>query len=234
MKLKTLLKNASLSEDALEQIKEAITKAEKNTSGEICIALTAESSSYSFWELNAALCTSFALFVCIFPMAPQIYSWLEKIFWGTEPWYLLAFYVITCAAFTFFLYLLFNIPWIDRLVIPKKVMKKAVTARAMRHFTEGGVYCTKEHSGVLIFISWFEKEVRILADKGISQKISGDLWKIIADELTENLSKGNIKDAFVNSIEKCGALLAENYPAVQEKTNQLNDDLIILEDEPWA
>ena len=68
-----------------------------------------------------------------------------------------------------------------------------------------------------------------MADRHISEKVSEDLWNIIADEIAENMGKGSAKDAFISAVEKCGQLLAENFPSESEKKNQLKDGLVILE-----
>ena len=78
-----------------------------------------------------------------------------------------------------------------------------------------------------------EREVRIIADRGISEKISQDLWNLISDELIENLKKGETTLAFTTAIEKCGALLAENFPNREKNPNELPDGLVILEDAEW-
>ena len=237
MKYNTLIKKLSLSEQDLEDIKNAVHKAESKTSGEIVVAVTPESSSYSFWELAASCVTALLFLLCMLPLSSQIASWLGAVFWSYSEWYLTAFFIFSALVMIIVLYSLYNIPWFDRLVIPFKAKSAAVTKRALRCFTESGVYCTKEHSGILIFISYFERQVRIVADCGISDKISSDLWNLISDELTEGIASGKAKDAFITAIEKCGDLLAENFPATEaqeNKSNQLDDALIILEDEKWV
>lgn len=78
-----------------------------------------------------------------------------------------------------------------------------------------------------------EKEVRIIADTGISKKISHDLWQLISDELASDIKAGNATQGFINAIEKCGRLLAENFPARAKNQNELPDGLVILEDAEW-
>ena len=233
MKYKALIKKLKLDDKALTEIQDAVKHAESKTTGEIAIAVTAESSSYAFWELITAVGVSLLLLASLFPLAGQIYAWLGRVFWGPEPWYLAAFYVIVCTIEVLLLYLLFNIPAFDSLVVPQKAKDAAVYARAVRYFTESGVYCTKEHSGILIFVSYFEREVRVVADKGISEKISQDLWNLIADELAESFAKGNAKDAFINAVNKCGDLLAENFPNHEDNPDELPDGLVVLENERW-
>ena len=236
MKYKTLVKKLNLDKKSFVEIQDAVKKAESKTTGEIEVAVTAESAGYAFWELLFSVGVSLVFLACLFPLANQIYTWLSSVFWGHEPWYLPAFYVIVCAAVVLVLYILFNIPAVDSLIIPQTAKVQAVNSRAMRYFAESGVYCTKEHTGILIFVSYFEKEVRIIADKGISEKITQDLWNLIADELADSLSKGNAKDAFINAINRCGDLLAEYYPAPNDKENvdELPDGLVVLENDRWV
>lgn len=234
MNKKTLEKKIKLSAQDLSEIKNAVIDAEKNTSGEIVLALCSESSSYAFWELLTSLATSLLLMCCIFPLAPQIYSWLGKFIWSIQPWHLLSAYFVITALCVLILYFLFQIPAIDSLIIPNAAKNKNVTNKSLRYFTESNVYNTKNHSGILIFVSYFEKQVRIVADKGISEKISQDLWNLIADEMTENFSRGQVKNAFICAVKKCGDLLAENFPCQNENPNELSDGLVILEDEKWV
>ncbi|MBR7064040.1 MAG: TPM domain-containing protein [Treponema sp.] len=233
MKTSTMLKRLSLSKEDLEEIKDAVQKAEMNTTGEIQTAIASESAHYSFWELLASVCVGAFVFAILIPFAGVIGSFIEKFSWVRHEWEVSAY----CGAFSFacilFSFYIFNIPFFDRIVIPKRVMKRCVTHRAFRFFAESGVYDTENHSGILIFVSYLEREVRIIADRGIAEKISLDLWKLISDELSSEIKSGNVKQGFINAIEKCGNLLAEKFPAKKDNLNELQDALIILEDAEW-
>ena len=115
MKYKALVKKLKLDDKAFAEIQDAVKNAESKTTGEIALAVAAESSSYAFWELLTAVGVSLLLLASMFPLAGQIYDWLGRVFWGPEPWYLAAFYVVVCAIEVVVLYLLFNIPAIDSL-----------------------------------------------------------------------------------------------------------------------
>lgn len=230
MTKKYLLKKIKLSDSDMEEIKNAVKKAEEKTSGEIALALTAESDHYSFWELLASTYFAAFVFIVLLPFASGISNLYDKFFWGCPVWLLPAFYGIATLAAIIFGFYFSNIPFIDRLVIPRNIKSQAVTNRAFRHFAQSGVYETKEHSGILIFVSYLEKQVRIVADSGISQKIRQDLWNIIADDLALGIKNGNTKEGFIAAVEKCGELLAEKFPAEKENPNELPDGLVILED----
>lgn len=230
MTKKYLLKKIKLSDSDLAEIKNAVKKAESKTSGEIALALTAESDHYSFWELLASTYTAAILFIILLPFASKISGLYERIFWGAPEWILPAFYGIATLATIVTAFFVANIPFIDRIVIPKAIRKKAVTDRAFRHFAQSGVYDTKDHSGILIFVSYLERQVRIIADSGIASKIPQDLWNIIADDLSAGIKYGKTKEGFIAAIEKCGELLTEQFPSGSENPNELADGLVILED----
>lgn len=223
-----LLKKTNLSDRELDEIKAAVKKAESRTSGEIALALTAESDTYSFWELLAANYVAAGIFVCLLPFANEILGLYKKFLWYVSDWTLPAFYGIATLAAIVLGFFIMNIPVLDRMIIPKKIQDKAVTARAFRHFAESGVYETGEHSGILIFVSYLERQVRIIADSGIAEKIPQDLWNIIADDLAGGLKDGNTKDGFIAAVEKCGDLLAEHFPGGKDNPNELADGLVIL------
>ena len=234
MKYKTLVKKLNLSEEDFEKIKNTVIKCEEKTTGEIAVAVAPESVHYSFWELLAANVFSALVLVILLPFSDVIRGLYRNLYWQNEPsWILPLFYMISCFGAVVIAFYLANIPVIDRIVIPKSVRMSCVTHRAFRYFSESGVYDTAEHSGILIFVSYMERQVRILADRGISQKISQDLWNLIADEMAENLKKGNAAVAFTTAIEKCGELLAENFPPHQENPNELSYGLVILEESEW-
>lgn len=234
MKRKTLIRKLNLSDSDLNEIKEKVAQEELNTSGEIALAIAPESAHYSFWELLAADIFAAILIIVLLPFSNEIRQLYRHIYWQNEPsWILPAFFITTCFAAIVLVFYLANIPALDRLVIPATVRKSCVTHRAFRYFTESGIYETKEHSGILIFVSYMERQVRIIADTGISSKISQDLWNLIADELAEGLKKNKSKEAFLDAISKCGELLKENFPPTAGNPNELPDGLVILEDSEW-
>lgn len=229
MTTKSLLKKMNFSDSDFTTIKNAVAAAEKGTSGEIAVAVTAESGKYSFWELLWSNGLAAVVLAVMIPFSAGITSVFQKFYWDQVPaWIVPCVFVAIAFLLVVIGFYLCNIPAIDRLIIPAEERKKTVTARAMQHFAESGVYETAEQTGILIFVSYMEREVRIIADSGIAAKISQDLWNLIADELCENLRQGNAVQAFSMAIEKCGQLLKENFPAGDDNPNELEDGLVIL------
>lgn len=231
MNSKTLIKKFNLSAEALERVSQKVKAAESKTSGEIVVAVSAESNDYSFWELFAAVIVSLAATICMLPFSERIRAFYESLNWTAPEWYLPAIFVFTSFFLILVLFGLFNvIPPLDRFVIPRAFRNKAVSDRAMRAFCELGVCSTRDRTGILIFVSYLERQARILADEGIAKKIGPDLWQLIVNGLSEEIGKNNAETAFCDAVEKCGELLAQYFPADKEDNpDELDDGVVILE-----
>jgi putative membrane protein len=229
MTAKKLTRKLSLSEKDLADIKDAVANAEKKTNGEIALAATGESSDYSFFELFAAVILGVVCFALMLVFNARIEALIGGIFWQERNWYLPAFFGFVEFAVIGLFFCFANIGGIDRIVIPHPVRKAKVYNRALKSFVESGTYATKDRTGILIFISYMEREVRIIADSGINAKIEQKEW----DELAQNLAKGirekKTAAALVEVISKCGDLLEKYFPAKKENPNELPDGLVILE-----
>ncbi|MBW1649260.1 MAG: TPM domain-containing protein [Deltaproteobacteria bacterium] len=210
-------------------IKNAVTQAESKTSGEIAVAFIKESSNYALYELIFAVIAGFIYFVTITLFAHNIQSWLQSKFWDYNTAYLLSFYGFSTFLFISAVYFIANISYIDRLITPKKVMKKKVRQRALRYFIESGVCYTKKKTGILIFISILEHRVELIADKGISQKIEAAKWNRIVNHIIEGIKKDKIAQHLSNAVSECGDLLAKHFPIKKDDINELSDDIKVLE-----
>jgi putative membrane protein len=228
MNAKKLVKKLRLSDGDFAAIESAVRQAELRTNGEIALAATSESSDYSFHELLASVILGALAFAAMIPLYGQIAALIGRMFWHESAWFFPAFYGAACFAVIAIFFLIANIPAIDRLIIPAASRRRAVYYRALRHFVESGVYSTKERNGILIFISYMEREVRIIADVGISSKIGQDEWDAVAKKVAEGVGTGKLGDALVDAVGRCGELLAKHFPAEKENPNELADGLVIL------
>lgn len=229
MNTKSVLKKLKLDKNGFLKIQQAVKNAESKTSGEIAICLTPQSSDYSFWELFASVIVSVFLCLLTIPFSSEIKMFYENRNWISPEWYLPFTFCSIFIIGIFVFFLLFNIPALDRIIVPNSYKNKMVLKNSFEAFSRTGVYCTKKHNGILIFVSYLEHSVKIIADKGISEKISDDLWKIVADELALNIKNNEGCEAFCSAIEKCGELLSEKFPIQKDDVNELPDGLIIVE-----
>lgn len=230
MKAAKLIVTLGLSDTDFGRIKQAVKDAEMRTSGEIALAAIPESADYSFRELFAAVLLGALAFALLLPAHDRIAVLLTRYFWHVSEW------VVTLAVggIPFLLvavfFLVANVPALDRRVIPTAERAKAVYSRALRHFVESGVYATEGRTGILVFISYMEREVRIVADTGISGKIAQVEWDTITRNIAEGVKTGKTADALCEAIADCGELLSRYFPVSgQTPGNELPDGLVVLE-----
>ncbi|MGL4985931.1 MAG: TPM domain-containing protein [Treponemataceae bacterium] len=230
---KYFIKKIALQPEDFEAIKTTVSNIEKKTTGEIAIALISESDNYLLHELLFAFLVGVISFVTMVTQTHIIASFLDTILWHFNLWHISAFFGLATLAIMIGVFYLANIPFIDRLIIPSSAMKKSVYTRALRHFIESGVYQTREDSGILIFISYLEKEVRIIADSGVILKVSQAKWNEISQQLAQKIAQGfkekKVASSLVEAVEICGSVLQEYFPAKADNPNELSDGLVILE-----
>lgn len=219
----------NFSKEDLEKIRGAVKEAESKTAGEIATAFIKESYDYAVYELMFAVICGFVYFIVMMFFTNSIETIIKNMFWVYSADYLLIFYGLSTFLVIFIFYFLANIPIIDRLIVPRSVMRQKVNERAVRHFMESGIYNTRDRTGILIFISALEHRVELLADKGINEKIPQEKWNSIVNNIVEGIHSCEVVKHLCESIAECGQLLAEHYPIQPDDVNELKDEIVVLE-----
>lgn len=218
-----------LSKIEQEKIAEAVKQAELKTSGEIATALIPQSNDYAIYELLLAVLVGLIYSVVIFTFSSELKSWLQGLVWNYHVYYLTGFYLFSTFLVILIVYFLANIPLIDRLIVPRRIMQSWVERRALQHFAQSGVGYTRDGTGILIFISVLERRVQLLADNGIAQKVEQSRWQKIVDKVTLGIKTGNLADRLSEAILECGELLAKDFPRASDDINELADNIVQLD-----
>lgn len=201
------------SESDENRIAEAITRAEKSTSGEIVAVVAAESSSYLYapflWASVVALLVPWPLIL-----------WT----WWPATW----IYVAQVAAFAAVLAATLPRP-VRYWLVPKSIKRARAHRRAMEQFVSQNLHTTSGRTGVLIFISVAERHAEIVADAGIEQRVPKGTWQEIVTRLISAFRAGRHTDGFVVAIEEVGGHLATHFPPGTYDANELPDHLIVLD-----
>jgi putative membrane protein len=194
------------------QVAEAIRIAEARTSGEIFCVVAQRSSSYALVPLAWA-----AALALIVPL-PLIYltNWPASVI-----------YVLQLIAFIAAAVVLAR-PALRYRVVPRRARHDRAHATAMRQFWAQRLHKTQARTGVLIFVSLAERYAEIIADAGINEKVTPEVWEKAVADLTAAIRQGRIGDGFVSAIAQCGAVLAEHFPLPpgSSNPNELPDKLI--------
>lgn len=238
MKIEKLKKKYNFTEENLERIQNSVAEAEKNTEGEIVVAITSSSSFYILWEVFFSFLLSLFVVAILVPFSQNVSDFLAKIFWRQTKAYEIPLFLllVQLASFLVF-YLIANIPFVDRLIVPHSVMQKYVQNKALRQFVLSDICSTEKRSGILIFISVLEKRVQIVCDKGILNCTTQEEWNLLASELAKGFSSvgknstSSPTTAIVNTIEKCGSLFKKSFPLADkdENPNELDNGIVFVE-----
>jgi uncharacterized membrane protein len=100
--------------------------------------------------------------------------------------------------------------------------------RATQVFSNLRVWDTEDNSGVLIYIQLADREVHILADRGINKCVEQSEWDRIAKAMQHAFSQGHFKEGSVQGIEEVTRLLADHFPANAHDVNELPNRPVIV------
>jgi uncharacterized membrane protein len=100
--------------------------------------------------------------------------------------------------------------------------------RATEVFSNLRVWDTEENSGVLIYIQLADREVHILADRGIHKRVDQSEWNRIAQIIQNEFHQGNFRQGSLQGIEEITRLLMTHFPANSDNANELPNRPIII------
>lgn len=93
--------------------------------------------------------------------------------------------------------------------------------QALADFEEHGLAQTRDKTGVLILIVLQERQVEILADKGINDRVRESFWDSIVLSITNNFKNKEYFKGICDAVETVGHVLAEHFPRKPDDTNEL-------------
>ena len=123
-------------------------------------------------------------------------------------------------------FLFIKVEVLKRLFIGIRRKEEAVRLRAERAFFERRLYRTKKNTGVLFFLSLFERKVWVLADIGIYEKMDQEALNRYANEVSEGVREGRAFEALSQAIQEIGVLLSRHFPITGDDTDELPDDVM--------
>ena len=85
-------------------------------------------------------------------------------------------------------------------------------AHALAVFAELGVWDTDANTGVLIFVCLADRDVEIVADRGIAARVAPEEWETVCREIEQHYRAGRFRDGSLAGIRRVGALLERHCP----------------------
>ena len=211
---------AKFSEHDLKRIKEAVRNAESKISGEIVPVIVSRSGYYTIANYKGSLFAAAFIFLAIIIIDRYL-----PAFAVYDP--LLIFMLVILGGAGGALAAHFS-DTIKKMLIGQHYMDRATYQRAETSFLEEQVFNTKYRTGIMIFVSFFEHEVIVMADKGISNVVDQKEWDKMVKNLTESIRDNKIVEGLEQAIKRCGEILLEKgFKKSDDDENELRDDLRI-------
>ena len=105
---------------------------------------------------------------------------------------------------------------------------RTVRHRALEVFAELGVWSTAERNGVLIYVLLAERHVEIVADHGLTGRVSDAEWREVCALIEREFALGHWRGGALHGIEAATALLVREFPASGQNRNEQPDRPIVL------
>ncbi len=209
-----------------ETIKHAIVDAEKHTSGEIIPVIASVSGRYDraediFGLIFSLICV--AIGWCLFHNDTSATSWSNFNF------DLISILLTTLLGFISGVLLTHFFPVLRLPFIPDSEIEAEVDRAAATAFQQNRLRNTKDSTGILIYISLYEHQVRIMGDDAISAKLSQADWRRICDNIITSFKQKQYTTGIVDGISLTGKLLSEHFPIKEEDKDELANELIIID-----
>ena len=120
------------------------------------------------------------------------------------------------------------LPPLRRILVAESERDQAVHRRAAEAFIEHEVFATRDRTGILIFLSLFERRVVVLADSGINSRVPQHEWAGIVASVAAGIQDGRPGEALATAIARCGELLvAHGVEHLPGDRDELPDGLVL-------
>lgn len=210
----------------------AVTRAERESDGEIVTIVAGRSDAYHDVGLHYAV---LAMLIVPAKLALLPQGWIDRatglVFgWNSEPSrgaLMLALVVLQVIAFLLVRLILAYMP-LRMALTPGRTKTRRVHRRAVELFRTGCELKTRGRTGVLLYLSLLERRAEIVADQAIADQVEPDVWGEAMAALVDEVKAGRPGAGMAIAVEKIGAVLARVLPKTLEDPNELPDRLVEL------
>ncbi len=111
-----------------------------------------------------------------------------------------------------------------------RALLKGITPRqrAIEVFSQLRVWDTDENSGVLIYVQLIDRDIEIVADRGINARVAQAEWEAICTRMEAEFRAGRFEAGALAGIGEVTALLARHFPVRDANPNELPDRPVVL------
>ncbi len=100
--------------------------------------------------------------------------------------------------------------------------------RAVEVFSQLRVWDTEHNNGVLVYLLLADRDVEIVADRGIHVRLGAETWEVICREMEAAFREGRFEAGVLAGMHAVGEHLARHFPARNGKPNEMPDRPVVL------
>ena len=100
--------------------------------------------------------------------------------------------------------------------------------RAIDVFSQLRIWDTERNNGVLIYLLLADRDVEIVADRGIHSKVDSREWENICRKMETAFKQANYEGGVVSGVQAVTQHLTKHFPASGAGQNELSDKPVVL------
>jgi uncharacterized membrane protein len=84
---------------------------------------------------------------------------------------------------------------------------------------------TKERNGTLIYLCFSRKQLAILGDQGINEKVPEGFWDELYHSMAASFRKEQYGPGICEAIKRIGEKLSAHFPVNEDNPNELSNEI---------
>ena len=212
-----------------QRINEAVAAAEAKTSAEIVPVVATASGRYDRPEDIVGLWLGIAAMVVVWLALPKTET--DPGSWGGLALWVKIVCVVAAVVVGFIVGAVIagRVGWLRRLFTPTRQMRDEVAGSAREGFFDSRVHRTAEGTGLLVYVSLYERMAAVLADQAVTDALGQSAIDELCHQLTDRLRTGDATEAICETIAAAGDRLAAVLPRSEDDVNELPDALVMID-----
>ena len=179
------------------RIDAAMDAVKRDTSADLCVAVTRVSDRYALYPIASAAIAAILLGALVSMLRPDFSS---RLVIAIQLWSLI---VLT---------LIFDWLPIRLSLVPKRHKHARAWQLAHREFNAHVLAKPDQPHRILLFVSLGERYVEIIADHETHALAPDGTWNKIVDRFLTTVKAGHVADGVLDAIAACAAVLREHHP----------------------
>lgn len=111
---------------------------------------------------------------------------------------------------------------------PPLFRDQSARGRALDVFSQLRIWDTAHNNGVLIYLLLADRDVEIIADRGIDAKVGRAGWEKICVDMEADFRAGNFESGVIRGIAEVSQQLAKYFPPHGSGRNELPDTPLVI------